>query len=135
MSTSTANPSSQDIKDMLVSSSSGLGVVFGTDLFIASLPDSPNVCTVITDTGGNDQGQYGYEYPRIQIIHRNTDYITGYDFMRDIKYYLHLERNNETWNGTRYIQIAVRSDILFLGIDDKNRYQFSLNFQVQRSGI
>jgi hypothetical protein len=132
--TSTANPPSEDIKDMLVSSSSGLGVTFGTDLFIASLPDSPNVCTSINDTGGFDQGQYGYEYPAIQILHRNTDYSTGHAFMRDLKYYLHLQRNMEIWNSTRYIQIAVKSDILYLGMDDKNRYQFSLNFQIQRSG-
>jgi len=132
---SISNPSSEDVKDMLVDFSSGFGLVFGTDLFLASLPDTPNVCTVLLDSGGNAQGEFGYEYPRVQIIHRNTDYITGYDFMRDVKYYLHYARNNEIWNGTRYIQIAVRSDILYLGIDDKNRYQFSLNFQIQRSGV
>lgn len=134
MSSSTANAPSVDIKDMLEDSGSGLGVVFGTNLFIASMPGSPNVCTVIVDTGGYDQGQYGYEYPAVQILHRSMDYITGHAFMRDVKYYLHLVRNNEIWNSTRYIQIATRSDILYLGQDDKNRYQFSLNFQTQRSG-
>lgn len=134
MTTSSANPPSTDIKDMMEDSGSDLDVVFGTNLFIASMPDSPNTCTVLLDTGGGDQGQYGYEYPRVQMLHRNTDYTTGRNFLRDVKYYLH-HKNNETWNGTRYIEIATRSDILYLGQDDKNRYQFSLNFQVQRSGI
>jgi hypothetical protein len=135
MTTSTANAPSIDIKDMLVDSGSGLGLVFGTNLWIASMPDTPNTCSVLVDTGGGDQGEYGYEYPSVQILHRNTDYQTGYDFLRNVKYRLHYSRNGETWNGTRYIEIAVRSDILYLGQDDKNRYQFSLNFRVQRSGI
>lgn len=133
--TSIANSPSTDIKDMLEESGSGLGLVFGTNLFIASMPDSPNVCSVIVDTGGGDQGEYGYEFPSVQILHRNVDYSVGYAFMRDVKYRLHYSRNNEIWNGTRYIKIAVRSDILYLGQDDKNRYQFSLNFRVERSGI
>jgi len=132
---STSNPSSIDVKDMLVNSGSGLGLVFGTNLFIASMPDSPNTCSVLVDTGGREQGQFGYEYPTLQILHRNTNYQIGYNLLRDIKYYLHHARNNETWNGTRYIDISTRSDILYLGQDDKNRYQFSLNFQIQRSGI
>jgi hypothetical protein len=135
MTTSIANAPSQDVKDMLTDSGAGLDLVFGTNLFIASMPDTPNTCSVIVDTGGFGQGQYGYEYPSLQILHRSTDYTTGYDFMRDVKYRLHYNRNNEVWNGTRYIQIAVTSDILYLGQDDKNRYQFSLNFQIQRSGI
>jgi hypothetical protein len=135
MTTSTANAPSQDIKDMLEDSGAGLGLVFGTNLFVASMPDTPNTCSVLVDTGGADQGEHGYERPSVQFLHRNVDYQIGYAFMRDIKYRLHYARNNEIWNGTRYIVIAVKSDILFLGQDDKNRYQFSLNFRVERSGI
>lgn len=132
---STANASSIDIKDMLTNSGADLGLVFSTNLFVASMPDTPNVCSVLVDTGGFAQGEYGYEKPTVQLLHRNTDYATGYSFLRDVKYYLHYSRNNEIWNGTRYIKIATLSDILFLGQDDKNRYQFSLNFQIERSGI
>ena len=130
--TSTANPPSEDVKDMLVA---GLGYVFGTDLFIASQPTSPNNCTLVSDTGGQGQEEYGLEKPNIQIMLRNNSYQSGYDLIRNIKYYLHDARNNETWNGTKYILIACRSDILYLGQDEKNRYQWSLNFQIFRSGI
>jgi hypothetical protein len=135
MTTSSANPPSVDVKDMLVDSGAGLGLAFNSNLYIASMPDTPNVCSVLVDSGGYDQGEYGYEFPSVQVLHRNVDYSTGYAFMRDVKYRLHYARNNEIWNGTRYIKIAVKSDILFLGQDDKNRYQFSLNFRVERSGI
>lgn len=132
MTTSTANPPSEDVKDMLVA---GLGYTFGTDLFVASLPTTPNDCVLISDTGGQAQEKYGLEKPNIQILLRNINYQSGYDLIRNIKYYLHESRNGETWNGTRYILIANRSDILYLGQDEKNRYQWSLNFQIFRSGI
>ncbi len=132
---STANAPSEDIKDMLEDSGSGLGLVAGTDLFRIVQPTQPNNCVCLYDTGGGEQGQWGHEHLNVQLIVRNIDYQTGYDLCRDIKYYLHQVRNNETWNGTRYISISCRSDILSLGQDEKNRYQFSLNFRVERSGI
>ena len=130
--TSTANPPSEDVKDMMVA---GLGYVFGTTLFIASMPTSPNDCVLISDTGGQSQEKYGFEKPNIQIMLRNMNYQSGYDLIRNIKYYLHDSRNGETWNGTKYIMVACRSDILYLGRDEKNRYQWSLNFQIFRSGV
>ena len=129
-----SNAPSIDIKDMIEDSNSGLSLVFNTDLFIASMPDSPHDCICIYDTGGGEQGQYNFERPNVQIRIRNLDYITGYNLARDIKDYLHQARNGETWNGTRYISIDLRSAILFLGQDDKNRYEFTINFLINRSG-
>jgi hypothetical protein len=131
---STANAPSFDIKDMLENSNSGLGLVFTTNMFLASLPSTPHNAVCIYDTGGMPQGQYAFEKPNIQIRIRNIDYAIGYALCRDIKYYLHQKRNNEIWNSTRYISIETRSDILFLGQDEKNRYEWTINFQVMRSG-
>lgn len=133
MPTSTANPPSEDIKDMIEDSSSGLSHVFGTDLFIASMPDTPDNCVCIYDTGGSPMGPFSYEAPNVQINVRNNAYQAGYDIARDLKYYLH-HKENETWNSTRYILIDLRSDILFLGQDENNRYEWSMNFRIQRSG-
>jgi len=130
--TSAANPPSEDVKDMLVA---GLGYVFGTNLFVAVMPPTPNDSVLISDTGGQAQEEYGLEKPNVQILLRNINYQTGYDAIRNIKYHLHDSRNGETWNGTKYVLIACRSDILYLGQDEKNRYQWSLNFQIFRSGI
>lgn len=132
---STANAPSEDIKDMLEDSGSGLGLVTGTDLFRASMPDQPNNAVCLYDTGGAEQGQWGHERPNMQVIVRNISYNAGYDLCRDIKYYLHQSRNGETWNATKYISISCRSDILYLGQDAKFRHQWSLNFRIDRSGI
>lgn len=128
------NPPSEDIKDMLEDSGSGLGLVAGTDLFLNIQPSSPNNVVVLVDSGGMNQLKYNMERPNIQILVRNNVYLTGYDLIKDIKYYLHEKRNGEIWGGTRYISILNRSEIGFLGVDAKNRFEWSLNFQIYRSG-
>lgn len=126
------NPPSVDIKDMLEDSSSGLGLVFGTDLFVSAVPTTPNNSVTVIDTGGPRSLQYGMKRPNVQVIVRNTDYQTGYELISDIEDFLH-EKCNEVWNNARYISILTRSSIGYLGKDPKARYEFSINFQIMRS--
>lgn len=137
---SQVNPPSFDIKDMLVDmfsasdSSAAFDLTFGDNLFLASLPNMPHNAVCIYDTGGLPQMQYDLERPNVQIRVRHTNYEIGYALIRDIKYHLHQARNGEVWNGTIYIQIETRSDILYLGQDEKNRHSWTLNFGIWRSG-
>ena len=131
---SSANPASFDIKDVLEESGSGLTLTFGVDLYIAVLPSEPDNAVCIYDTGGPGPDVYGQETPAIQVRIRNLDYLTGFGLARDIKYYLH-NRTAFTQNSTKYIQIRARSDILYLGRDDLNRYEWTVNFLCSRSGI
>lgn len=128
----TINPPSEDIKDMLENSSTGLGLVAGTNLFLSIQPTAPNNVVTVIDSGGMYQLRYGMERPNLQILVRNNVYLTGYNLIKDIKYFLH-EKNNEVWNSTRYISIIARSEIGLLGIDPKNRFEWSLNFQIHRT--
>lgn len=130
----TINPPSEDIKDMIEDSGSGLGLVFGTDLFINIIPDKPDNVVVIGDYSGVGQGRYGMEMPNIQITVRNNDYTDGYEIIKNVKYFLH-EKHGEVWNGARYLSIMNTSDIGFLGQDSKNRFQWSMNFQIYRTAI
>ena len=128
----TINAPSEDIKDMLESSESGLGLVTGTDLFIAIMPPEPNNVVVIRDSVGFRQLQYGMERPSIQVVVRNNEYKLGYELIKNIKYYIN-DKNGETWNGTKYISIANSSDIGFMGQDADNRFEWSMNFQIHRT--
>lgn len=128
------NLSSEDIKDMLLSSAAALDMTFGTDLHIGSMPDSPNACVAIYDTSGSDpDGNRAYFYPHIQVRVRGA--VGGYRaagmLARSIQGYLK-ERHNETWNSTAYVGIWAMGDILFVGHDEKNRPIFSVNFRLQR---
>lgn len=132
MNTSNANPPSLDIKDIIVNNTS---LVFGTDIFISTMPDKPDNCVCLYDTGGFPHEQYDYEKPTLQIRGRNNSYVNGYNQMRDLKYLIGTGNfNNKVINETRYILITTTSDILYLGVDENDRYEFTINFQVHRSG-
>ena len=133
-----ANPPSKDIVEILEQSSTGLGYTFGTNMFIGVLPDTPDECIAVYDTGGSSPApNYDYYYPMVQVIVRGsssgaTAYKDTWDTIEIVKQALH-GLHGETWNGAVYIQIMAMSDILRLGPDDHGRPLFSLNFGVHRT--
>ena len=130
------NPVSEDVKDMLLDSASGLSLVFATDLFIAVEPDKPDLCVTVFDTGGKmpDHTIHRLDYPTIQVRIRGDEggYMAAYALAEDIKEYLR-GVHGETWNTTKYIGIWAMSDIIPLGLDEKKRPRFTINFYVQRT--
>ncbi len=132
------NSPSQDIKDLLENSATGL--VFGTDLFVSQMPDDTNVhdkqIVTIYDTGGTDPDTYHtLERPTVQILVRGRaeKFQTGYTLAETVYNQLHAIKN-QTVNSTRYILIFATSAILFLGYDDNNRPEWSINFRIERTG-
>jgi hypothetical protein len=129
------NPPSQDIKDFLLESSTGLTLVFSTDLFVAKMPETPDECACVYDTGGwMPMADYEYDMPSIQIRVRGErmGYRAGWLLANDIKGALH-GKANETINNTRYIHIICNSDIMFVAWDESDRPIFSINFEIHRS--
>jgi len=129
---------SEDIKDMIVADT-GLGLVFGTDLFIAREPTLPKNCVTIFDTPGRPpqltlggkKANENYYYPSIQIRVRNTGYVAGWALVESIRDSLH-GRAQETWNGTLYSVIYCSSGPVMLDWDENNRVRFVVNFNIQR---
>lgn len=128
------NPSSVDIKDMIVAESE-LGYTFGTDIFVGKEPAMPNNCATIFDTFGSPQqltnDGANYFYPSVQIRVRNTRYDTGWDAANDIVQLLHA-RAQETWNGTLYSLIRCMGEPVFFDVDDNERFRFIINIDIQR---
>ena len=109
--------------------------VFGTDLFISSMPESPDACVTIYDTGGlEQQAGYEYEYPTAQVKIRGDrkDYADAYSKAQTVRDALH-GLNNESWNNARYIGIWCNSDIFFVGYDMHDRPMFTINFRIHRT--
>lgn len=130
------NPSSVDIKDLLVAN---LGLIFATDLFIGKEPATPNNVTTIFDTPGRAPSLYydntiQYYFPSVQIRVRNTDYLSGWNLINDIKVLLH-GRANEQINNTIYTVMVCSSDPALLDWDDNNRARFIVNFDLQREPV
>lgn len=85
---------------------------------------------VVKDSGGRSpEAPIAANYPTIQIMGRCKVYTVGYQKMFDIFNALHMIPQNPS----AYLELVsclVRGDIVPLGQDDKQRFQFSLNFNL-----
>lgn len=129
------NSTAVDITDMLEGESS-LELVHLTNLFVGREPTSPiNTVTIIDSTSFPPmktlkKGE-NYFYPGVQILIRNSSYMTGWALGRDIRTALH-QRAHETWNGTYYSLVSCQNGPELLNWDEKGNARFVLNFNVQR---
>lgn len=74
------NAVSFDIKT-LIEEDSSLGLVFGTNLFIGRKPAAPSDCVTLYDVAGMAPdlclNKEGYNRDALQIVVRNTSYVTA----------------------------------------------------------
>lgn len=117
------------------------GLTIGTDLYCGHRPqDAADNCDVVLETAG------GSIYPdlpdrvdkAVQIISRGTTYFTArtrawaiYDAI-----YRNHTKGSSGWTlpnvtGDEYVAMVIEpsSDPVYIGQDDKGRYEFSINFQ------
>lgn len=133
------NQPSADIAAILATNNYG---TVGTDIFVTKLPDLPDKLIVVSSTTSREpeistndsSGFNNIDKPNVQVLIRvkpgqNTG---GYAIADTIKTLLH-GKNNFTLNGARYISILALSDIGELGVDEKLRPVFSINFRIERS--
>lgn len=127
------NPVPEDVKDMILDSSSGLSYTLGIDLFLFSLPETPDELVCILETTGYEPEGYDLFYPGLQILVRgkNGDYATPYSAATSIFNFIRSKKNT-TVGTTKYLSFIATSDILSLGEDYQGRYSFSMNFLVTR---
>lgn len=109
---------STDIKTFLTTGSV-------SNVYRGSKPAEPDNIVVISHSGGYARSMSGtmVEEPTFQIIVRNTTFDTAETLCNTIKDLLHGK------NSTRILAIMQQGDINYLGRDQKNRHEFSLNFR------
>lgn len=130
------NPPSVDIKD-LIEGEASLGLTFATNLFIGQMPESPDACVCLYDTGGYPgEANYLYERPTLQARVRGAkgEYLTAHNLAQQIRDLLHA-MHNEIINGARYVGIWTETDVLSLGVDEHQRPNFTINFRSHRTAI
>lgn len=116
-----------DIKDYLVSN--GIGV-FGTDIFIGTLPPSPDDCIALFEYAGEPPDlHWDGEYPGLQVMARGAKYPTARAKIEQVKNLLH-GVTEEVINGTRYLLIHARHSPETLGKDENGRQLFVVNFRI-----
>jgi len=104
------------------------------NIFLGDLPDTPDNCIALYQTGGQDaQHQLGagvdevHETPTFQVRIRNTSYATANTQAESVKDILD-GLVNQTINSNLYISIFMQGDINSLGRDDRNRINLTVNF-------
>lgn len=103
------------------------------NIFVGHYPDDPdNIIAFLGLIGQSRPNQYikNFEYPRFQVVVRNTDYEDGAGKMREIRNLLHDKLNLVTEN---FVALYIQADQDFypIGQDKKGRFEFSINFTCQ----
>jgi hypothetical protein len=131
----------ESIGDYLQNTASAFGAhasqgTLGTSLFLATLPESPDVCTAIYENSGTPpaftmgSGGIAIDYPMLQIISRagKEDYPTARDKIEDIRNLL-ASVTDVTISGVHVLRIEPMGSVNPLGIDPKQRPLLSVNFR------
>ena len=129
------NAPSEDIKDFLEDEGSALGLVLGTNLFVGEMPETPDECVAVFDSGGEDpEHDYEYRRPTVQVRIRSEKggQQAGWTLANEIYNLLKAQHNVEK-NSTQYVGIWAQGDILSLGKDAIGRFQFSTNYRINRT--
>lgn len=134
------NSPALDIAGFLATNACG---TVGSSIFVTRLPDTPDqVILVSSQTSLSPVVSTGTstfmntDRPNIQVLIRANinQNSAGYTLAEKVKNALH-GKGPLTLNGTRYHSIFAISDIMELGVDEKLRPVFSVNFRVERSKI
>jgi len=96
-----------------------------SNVYIGSMPDTPDNAVCIYATGGYPRSLSGtfVEEPTFQIKVRNTSYSTGTTLCDTIKDALHGK------TSTKLLMIEQQGDILDIGRDESNRQEWTINFR------
>jgi hypothetical protein len=123
----------ESVGDYLVTNSLG---TLGTDLFLGTLPDSPDECVAVYENAGTSPaftmgtGGIVIDYPMLQIIARagREDYPTARDKAENIRDLLALVLES-TISGVHIMRIEPMGSVNPLGVDSKFRPLVSVNFR------
>lgn len=105
----------------------------GQDLFTGRLPDAPSEAIAFSDTGGvapqNVFGGTANRQPSLQVMVRAQalDYLRSRALIDTVFDVLHC-KSNIVANGNVYQAIDATQEPIWLGYDESERPQWSLNF-------
>ena len=123
----------EDIKALLEAESS-LALDFGTDLFVGDMPESPDNCICVMDTGGFAPSIGPYYHPSVQILVRGTvgSYSETIAQAQALCITLHAYYGTPSGSSFYYAGVWSLGDPFYIGVDENNRPLFSINFRIQR---
>ncbi len=124
---------SEGIKDLLVNA--GVAVFAsptGWSLSVSKQTEIPHELVTVYDSGGSAPNpRWLVDFPSVQVRVRGAPnaYQSARSKCDEVKNAL-LGLDSQDINGDRWISIAMGSDITFIGYDDRDRPNFTLNFNL-----
>ena len=125
-----------DVGAYLDTNVSNVSLTAGTNLFYGRLPDSPDTCVALYETGGQapddtmgNNSAPVFENPRIQLVVRASAYATASALIQDCWDKLMLV-TNETLSSTYYARISAVSSPFALDRDSQDIMVLACNFQI-----
>jgi hypothetical protein len=120
-------PADSDIVDYLATGGYGTK---GTSIFYANMPDTPDNCITVIQTGGHKPEPWeDLEYTGLQVIIRNSDPDTARTNADGILAYL-AGKTHLTINSRRYHWIEAQGSPSDGGYDEEMRRLFTIGFIV-----
>ena len=122
-----------DMKDYLVEPSEST-YVFGVNLFIGQLPETPDMAVCLFDTSGASAEQYSIFNPTVQVLVRGKQgkYEDAYAKANEVVDVFHEMANTEL-GSTQYILIWKMTEVGHVGNDTKGRPIFSCSLRIKRT--
>lgn len=114
---------------------SGLGTV-GTDIFVGELPESPDNCISIFQSGGEppiDQGMDTIDRPGLQVIVRNSSYESCESTILSVQSLIN--QKELTINSVYYPYFGALQAPFPIGRDDQNLIRFVQNYSTLRRNV
>lgn len=109
----------------------GVGTV-ATDIFIGDQPPSPDNLVLLVETSGQEPNkEIPITKPTFQVIIRNSSYGAGRAKATSAFNALHQLANADL--GDNYVfYVLATSDVGYIGRDENNRHEWSINFRAER---
>lgn len=104
------------------------------NIFINTMPPKPDDCIAIYQRGGlPSDAKLGYDNPTVQVMLRGTNPFTPSQLGGEIYSLLHgMGGEHIIEDGALVIYChGLQSEVNYIGRDDNNRHEFSLNFQFE----
>ncbi len=109
-------------------------LTIGTNLFLAKMPDTPDLCVAVYEYQGFapmatfGSSAFEVDKPSIQVVVRATrdDYPTARNLAQDLRILL-AALTDTTINGLRVVRLASNGSVLSLGTDDLDRPRIAFN--------
>lgn len=122
-----------DVAEYLADQGIGSTTGAAVNIFVGKQPDDPDDCVSIWGLEGGqlpNPNVKAFVYPRFQVLIRNTDYAAGGVKLKAVRDALHV-LIGATFDNFYVLRCHVQSEGGPIGQDEKDRFEFSINFYAQ----